>query len=231
MLLRMLPRVLIGEDMDAGFVGNGRSFTAQLLQPLGDIWGTFAAGQMMDAFDYLFSAVATVIVLRDGKRAEYFGLLPGLALTVLFFALVLITEALPLLYQMRTLAHVSLYLLLIVFALATALSGAAATDELRGPAPAVARSIQLAGKGPFRLLLLLLVVAVLVFLSQQAERLLLTAIPVTDGSWFDWFTTVIQEIISGFYLPFEAAIMVAAFLHLRRRHDGDNPEDTAAIFD
>jgi hypothetical protein len=231
MLLRMLPRVIIGEDMDAGLVGNGYSFVAQLLQPLGDVWGTFAATQLMDAFDYLFSAVATVILLRDGVRLKWYGLLPGLALTLLFFALLLISEAIPLLYQMTTLAHVSLYLLLLVFALATALSGVAATDELRAPAAAVVRSVKLAGKGPFRLLLLLLVVMLLVFLSQQAERLLLTAIPVTDGNWFDWLTTVFQEIISGFYLPFEVAIMVAAFLHLRRRYDGDKPEDTAAIFD
>lgn len=231
MLLRMLPRVIIGEDMDAGLVGNGYSFVAQMLQPLGDVWGTFAATQLMDAFDYLFSAVATVILLRDGVRSKWYGLLPVLALTLLVFAVQLITGALPVLYQMSPLAHVLLYVLLLVVVLATGLSGPAATDELRAPVSAVVRSVQLAGKGPFRLLLLLLIIMLLVVLSKLAERLLLTAIPVTDGNWFDWLTTVIQEIISGFYLPFSTAIMAAAFLHLRRRHDGDKPEELAAIFD
>ncbi len=227
----MLPRVIIGEDMDAGLVGNNYSFVAQLLHPLGNVWGTFAATQLMDVFDYLFTAVATVILLRDGVRSKWHGLLPGLALALLLFALLLITQAQPLLYQIPTVAHVSFYLFMTLIALATAVSGPAATDELRAPVSAVVRSVQLARKGPFRLLLLLLVITVLVFLSQQAERLLLTAIPVTDGNWFDWLTTVFQEIISGFYLPFEAAMMVAAFLHLRRRHDGDRPEELAAIFD
>jgi hypothetical protein len=230
-VLRMMPRVIFGEDMDAGLLGDNRSLIWDMLTPLGDIWSGFAARQVMEVPDYLFEAVATVILLRDGTRPKWFGLLPALTLSILFFIFVMLADAQPLLFNWPAPVSVLLYLLLIILILATALSGPAAADELRGPVPALWRSVQLVAKGPFRLIVLLLIIAALIWLSQAAERLLLTAIPVTDGNWFDWLTTMFQEIISGFYLPFEVAILVVAFLHLRRRHDGDKPEDTAAIFD
>jgi hypothetical protein len=231
LLLRMLPRVIIGEDMDAGLVGNGRSFVAELLEPLGEVWGNFVAVQIMDVPDYLFGAAATVILLRDAIRPKWFGLLPALLLALLWFAMMLIVEVQPLLFELPSFGSGLLLLFLLPIYLMLSVSDAAAVAEYRWPVSAFGRSIKLVRKGPFRLLVLLMVVGLLYIVSDMAESLLLTAIPVTDANWFDWVTTMLQECISGFYLPFGSAILVAAFLHLRRRHDGDKPEDTAAIFD
>jgi hypothetical protein len=230
-LLRMMPRVILGEDMDAGLRGDNHSLIWNMLRPLGEVWASFAAKQLMELPNYIFKAVAVVILLRDGTRPKYFGLWPTLTLSLLFFACGMLADAQRLLFNSPASLSVLLYLLQLILLLATALSGPAAADELRRPLPALWRSVQLATNGPFRIIVLLLIMAALIWLSQAAERLMLTAMPVTDGNWFDWLTTIFQEIISGFYLPFTAAVSVAAFLHLRRRHDGDKPEDTAAIFD
>jgi hypothetical protein len=230
-LLRMMPRVIFGEDMDAGLLGDNRSLIWDMLAPLGEVWAGFAAKHIMELPDYVFGAVTTMILLRDGVRSKWFGLFPTLILVMLFFACFMLVDAQPLLFGLSTPFKLLLYSLLIILVVLTILSVAVAADELRAPVPALWRSAQLVTKGPFRLILLLLIIVVLAWLSEAAEGLLLKAIPVTDGNWFDWFTTMLQEIISGFYLPFEAAIAVAAFLHLRRRHDVDKPEDMAAIFD
>jgi hypothetical protein len=230
-LLRMLPRVILGEDMDAGLVGNGRSFVAEMLQPLGDIWSNFTAKQIMEVPDYTFTAVATIVLLRDGRRPKWFGLMPTLMISLFLFALLLMIDVQPLLFELPPLATIPLLLLMLPIVLAVSMANAAAADERRWPVSAIGRSIALALKGPFRLMVLFLVMGILLWLSQTAEELMLKAIPVTDANWFDWATTMFQECISGFYLPFEAAITVAAFLHLRRRADGEKPEDTAAIFD
>jgi hypothetical protein len=230
-VLRMMPRVILGEDMDAGLLGNNQSLIWDMLAPLGEAWAGFAAKQIMDLPDYLFGVIAIVILLRDGVRPKWFGLWPALVLGALFFVCSMLTAAQPLLFNLPAPLNLLLYLSLFILLIFISLSSAAAADELRGPVTALWRSAQLVSKGPFRLMLLILVLMALIWLSQEAEKLLLTAIPVRDGNWFDWLTTMFQEIISGFYLPFEAAIIVAAFLHLRRRHDSDKPEELAAIFD
>jgi hypothetical protein len=231
-LLRMLPRVIIGEDMDAGLLGTGASYSYDLLIQLGELWGDFVARKIMDIPDMIFVAAAIAILLRDGTRPKWFGLCRALQIGLLFECCAIGLEALPLLgVTPPPLAYTFGGLILILLVIFICLSDAAAADEKLWPVAAIVRSAQLARKGFFRLLVLFAVVMGLYWLSKAAEDLMLGAIPVTDANLLDWVTTVLQECISGFYLPFQAAIFVAAFLHLRRRVDGDKPQETAAIFD
>jgi hypothetical protein len=231
--LRMLPRVLIGEDMDAGLFGNGKSYFYDVLIHLGEIWGDFAARKIMDVPDIIFIAAATAILLRDDRRPKWFGFWRALLIGGVVLFCTLAFEAMPLLlgatpFQwLYTIASIILILLAIFLSLADV----AAADESLWPLAAVSRSARLARQGFFRLLVLLAIAFGLYWLCDTAEDLMLNAIPVTDANLLDWATTVLQECISGFYLPFQAAILVAAFLHLRRRVDGDKPQEMAAIFD
>jgi hypothetical protein len=232
MCLRMSPRVLIGEDMDAGWSGNGKSYAYDLLIQLGTAWGDFVARKIMDIPDMIFIAAAIAILLRDGARPKWFGFWRALLIGVLFELGAYGIEALPLLgASPAPWLNIFFMLILIPLVICVCLSDVAAADESLWPVAAIVRSTRLARQGFFRLLVLLGVVGGLYWLSKAAEDLMLGAIPVTDGNLLDWATTVLQECISGFYLPFQAAIFVAAYVHLRRRVDGDRPEDTAAIFD
>ncbi len=231
--LRVLPRVIIGEDLDAGLLGNDHSFLWDMLRPLGDAYANVVSKQLMDVPDSIYSAAAVTLVLHDSRRSRWHGFGQVLLLMLLFQALMLALQLVPdSLFAMSGLIKAVLFLFVVLPAIIlTFVCDAAAADERRWPLSAIGRSIELARQAPFRLLILFIVIVLLMALAKGAEALLLQAIPVTDASWFDWVTTVFQECLSGFYLPFQAAITVAAFLHLRRRHEGEKPEETAAIFD
>jgi hypothetical protein len=230
-LARMLPRVILGEDMDAGLFGNGHSLMADMLQILGDRWGNFAAKQIMLLPNYIFMSVAICILLNGHQRIKYASLAPTLMISILLYILNMASEMQSLLFDMSLMLSMMWYVLFLMLSVVICFSQATAAAEWRWPPSAVYRSIQLARKNYFRLSILSLCIQLLVYASQKAENLMLTAVPVIDANWFDWLTTMLQECISGFYLPFEAAILVAAFLQLRRCHDGEKPDDTAAIFD
>jgi hypothetical protein len=228
----MMPRVLIGEDMDAGLLGDGQSLMALWLRPLGVTWGSFAARQIMLVPDTFFLSAAVVILLRTSNRPAWHNFQQVLLIQLLYFCLFAFEAALPLLAELQPIVLYGIsYLLILPIVITTYLADAVAGDEARWPLSAFVRSAQLVRRGPFRLLALYIVVNMLHMLCAHAEQVLLTAVPVIDASWFDWATTMFQECLSGLYLPFVSAITVAAFLHLRRRHDGDKPEETAAIFD
>jgi hypothetical protein len=228
-LLRALPRVVIGEDMDAGLLGDNYSIIANLLAPLNADTANLIAEKIMSVPNILFQAAAVVILLDIAKGARRLRFSLALLVGLIYAAVETAFDATVV--ELPYIPKIMAYIAILIFFLAFALSDCAAASEKLWPHKAFMRSVQLARRGAFRLLVLVVVVMAIYLLSEYAEDLLLTAIPVTDATWFDWFTTIIQEIISGFYLPFSAAIFVSAFLHLRLRRDGEKPQDVAAVFD
>ena len=231
--VRVLPRVVGGEDLDDGLTGNGVSILARLARGLGV--PRDGPSYFMDAFNLLFAAIAIALLLRAGGwlregvgKATLFGLQMLLAgwLALALFAELLIRSTIS--YSL--ISMIFILLPAVVQWLMLVATPTAVAERKLLPA-AMLRGLQLWRQAPIRLAFLLLLVLLLERISSYAESLFLKAFVVQDATLFDWVTTIAQEFVSGAHLPLNAAIMVAAWQHLRRRADGVPVQETAAIFD